>query len=272
MSTAHQLSRSTRYRKEYEYKRHRGIPTGLVDAAPVVAHVNRMLDLNWSNNALSAWTRGELSHHSFRKISEGEHATVERRTRRLVMSIPYTLAVPDHIDDDMFVAPLGATRRIQALYAMGWTRESLAPHLSDPSVSIAHVARGAYKRMRAERWRIIDDLYQRIHLTQGPSPIARHRAIANGYAPPLAFDNIDNPAEEPTCRRYTNPNSVDPVVVNRILAGYGELARSATKFERAAVIERWTGSESELNAITGWNVAREKNRAKLLNERPGAAA
>lgn len=258
--TGHQLSRQTAYRKRYEYLRYRGIPTGLVGAGPVVAHIQRMVDLSWSFNSLSAWTNGELSHHTFRLLLSGRSETVERRTQSLVAQIPYTLAVPDHMPGNLFVAPLGMTRRVRALYAIGWTREALMDELATPGVSIAHAARGARNRVQADRWRAIDGLYQRLHLTPGPSVIARQRAIANGYAPPLAFNDIDNPTESPKHLRHSSPQSVDQILVARILGGDSTVAREATPFERMEVVRRWAGSETELNAITGWNVAREKRR------------
>lgn len=57
----------------------------------------------------------------------------------------------------------------------------------------------------------------------------------------------------------TTKSEVDPIVVERLLAGDGTVARNATAAERRLVTARWTESGKALNALerlTGWQVHR----------------
>ena len=82
-----------------------------------------------------------------------------------------------------------------------------------------------------------------------------------GYAPPLAWDDIDDPTEMP--RGLVNSrddDGIDPVVVDRLLAG--ERVRS-TNAEKVEAMRRWTregGSEKALCDMHGWRAGRYVTR------------
>ncbi len=86
--------------------------------------------------------------------------------------------------------------------------------------------------------------------SRGTTPRAqRNKARAAGWLPPLAWLDIDNPAETPDLSAIDD--EVDEVVVDRLLGGDWSLR--ATRAERWEVIERWSGSDNELERRTGWN-------------------
>lgn len=114
-------------------------------------------------------------------------------------AVPYSLAVPPVLDDGQLVAPGGAVRRIRALIAIGWTRADIAPRIAPANCD--SLARGNYARMAVGRWRAVAACYDELHMTLGPSKINRQRAIKLGYAPPLAWDDIDDPDEMPSGAR-----------------------------------------------------------------------
>jgi hypothetical protein len=240
---------TTNYRRLYEYKRYAGIPTSLVDAAPARTRLQHLLDIGWNLTAIEPVTG--LTDHGMRLILNGTHSTTERRSRAGIMRMPVTLAVPDAVADDSFVPADGATRRVRALLAIGWTRDDIARRLA--RTNPAHLARGSYPAIKAYRWREVADVYEALSMRRGPSHITANRCVKLGYLPPLSWDDIDDPAENPTGGRYATTD-VDLVVVRRILGG--DWSHPANRAERFEVLARWTDSDNELERRTGWNVAR----------------
>ncbi len=90
---------------------------------------------------------------------------------------------------------LGTTRRIEALMAIGWT----SGHIAD----LIGVTRSGVRRIKYSRTvqigtaRRVEAAYDALSGRPGPSEMTRGRARSLGYAPPLAWDDIDNPDETP---------------------------------------------------------------------------
>lgn len=156
------------------------------------------------------------------------------------------------------VPVVGSRRRLEALMALGWYSEELSQMLGYSRAWLNVITRGdgpIYLRNA----RKIADLYDRLSMQLPPEHKwrGRQRAMARrkGWAVPLAWDDdtIDDPAAKP--RGGSAKAGVDPVVVERILAGDWRLP--ATRAERAEVIRRWSGSLNELARLTHWNVARD---------------
>lgn len=107
-----------------------------------------------------------------------------------------------HLGRERLVDVTGSRRRIRALQAIGWPTKILTAELGythrDALAPLLYDARQC-TRTRAEK---IADLYERLCMTPGPSNITRVRALRAGYAPPLAWDDIDDPDEEPTGWQY----------------------------------------------------------------------
>lgn len=99
---------------------------------------------------------------------------------------------------DELIDATGTHRRIQALVALGHT-------LYDLSVDLGMTTRYAGKVLLAKKVRpataeAVDDLYERLSMTRPNGWIAdraRTQAALKGYAPPLAWDDIDNPESVP---------------------------------------------------------------------------
>lgn len=105
------------------------------------------------------------------------------------------------------VNQIGLVRRLRALARLGWTAQRLGEELGVSHELIKSVLRGGY------RWTVghdiekrIRDGYERLCMTLPPmrgrnddsaATRQRQKAIANGWPPPLAWDDIDNPDEVP---------------------------------------------------------------------------
>lgn len=106
------------------------------------------------------------------------------------------------------VPAIGTKRRLRALQAIGWTLTEIANQIGT-------------KRSRVEKWcseeRIyvyattaarVDEVYERLSMGRPVGPWAtrtRNMAARKGYAPPLAWDNIDDPKERPGVRPASAP-------------------------------------------------------------------
>jgi hypothetical protein len=162
------------------------------------------------------------------------------------------------------IPSIGVQRRIRALMALGWTAQHIADVAgwSRREYVAGLLLRNAVLATTAER---VSAVYDELSMKPGPSDEARRRASAKGWAPPLAWTDIDNPAEQPyradRRRRNVEMRLIDPVVVDRALAGVRVQANQA---ERAEVARRWTAGGrtlAELERVQNWNVHRDIRRA-----------
>lgn len=183
-----------RYRKQYNLKQLRGEPTSLVPADRAQQHIQALVDLGWSCVAIHQTAGEAVSDTTVVNILNGRHQTIERNTINAILAVPYTVAVLPLVDDTAKVPALGAQRRIRALLRLGWTHPVLRQRAG---VDTSHLARGTYPQILARKWRAADDVFRELCLTPGPSTATRDRAIKLGYAPPLAFDDIDDPDATP---------------------------------------------------------------------------
>ncbi|MEU4640858.1 hypothetical protein [Micromonospora sp. NPDC023814] len=116
------------------------------------------------------------------------------------------------------VVSIGPTRRIRALVALGWNFRELARRAgySRRTVQDVAYARRAVITVHTARW--VSDLYERLSGTPGGSKYALVVAARYGWAPPAAWDNIDDPNEQPNLGGE-NDDLVDEVAVRRALEG-----------------------------------------------------
>lgn len=128
------------------------------------------------------------------------HAAYKRnREARLYLNRVEKLSVPSW----------PSTRRIRALQAIGWPLHLIDQHLGHgdgrdkggPNYVWNLMARDVVRIDTAKK---VAALYDRLCMTPGPSNRARLNALAKGWAPPLAWDNIDDPDERPA-----EPEKVD---------------------------------------------------------------
>jgi hypothetical protein len=117
------------------------------------------------------------------------------------------------------VNSLGTRRRVEALEAIGWSRAQQSRMLGHAREYLGQVTRlEMIHRSTAEA---VADLYDRYSMViptdpperkQGANRIhekTRRRAARLGFAPPLAWDNIDDPDEHPTGWKYRDPSRAD---------------------------------------------------------------
>lgn len=93
------------------------------------------------------------------------------------------------------VPNVGALRRKQALARMGWTEPELARRMGGSAPRPRQ--RGNIRNVNPETHAWWVEAYERYCMTEGPSRRVMAIAVTKGWAPPMAWLDIDDPDELP---------------------------------------------------------------------------
>jgi hypothetical protein len=135
--------------------------------------------------------------------------------------------------DPAYTDATGTRRRLQALIAIGWPIRELARQMGwtgNPGLLLYGERQQVHKHTAA----LVADVYDRLWDVPGPSVRSRRAAARAGYAPPLAWDDIDDPAATPSLDGGGDlvDEVVDEVAVRRALDGDEATAVRLTEAER----------------------------------------
>lgn len=183
------------YGKKWRLARAEGRPTSRLDADAARANAERLYALNCSMTAIGH--AAGMSPTGITHLLRGDYATMQRRNAIRLASLTLhdviDRALPKH-----YLPRWAAARRIHALMAIGWTHDAITEHLRPGLRShniVGSKAHGPY--LRAHTWRDMDRVYRLLCVTPGPSEKSRKIAAREGWAPPLAWDDIDDPDAVP---------------------------------------------------------------------------
>lgn len=155
-----------------------------------------------------------------------------------------------------FVPAVGAIRRVRALMALGWPRHEIARRLGWKH---ADTVDGLMRHdvIRRSTHQAVCRIYDELCMTPGPAAITKGRALAAGYRPPLAWDDIDHDPEPPAVDPGADSDQVDPVAVALAVAGEPpETLRDVDR--RAAVAELVRRGESTTQIADKLGITREE--------------
>ncbi len=208
-----------------------GTWTGLVDAGPARAHVQKLREAGLSLKHLAALAnvgRGTLDALIYGDPSRQlpPTARVHAKTEERLLAVHFDITA---LPDTARIPATGSRRRLQALAVLGWSIPRLASHtslsqrtlrtaLTGKSLSAATALQIAalYEQLRGRRPPARDD-------DEGEAAIAEaRRAREAGWRPPLAWDDIDtdpdDPATEPGPAR-TGATVLDEIAIERAMSG-----------------------------------------------------
>jgi hypothetical protein len=160
------------------------------------------------------------------------------------------------------VSVTGSRRRIQALQRLGYSRDRIAHEMGyTDQGALTYIMHPNTKTMlvvtAAKIARVYDKLSMTVPTGRGATR-ARTWAIRNGYAPPLAWDDIDNDPRPVSAPR--SPRGIDEAVVERVLAGEHLPTSRAEKDE---ITRRWRATgrpTNDLERLFGWKPDRYDRR------------
>lgn len=98
------------------------------------------------------------------------------------------------------VPALGAVRRVRALQALGWSQTQIGQAMRCSQDAVSRLAIGGQEWMLQDKFDRTEATYAELSMTAPRGVQARRvRAMARsrGWAPPLAWDDIDDPDEQP---------------------------------------------------------------------------
>jgi hypothetical protein len=185
-----------------------------------------------------------------------EAATLHRKRRKYAEHI----GLPVQVDAGPTI------RRLRALQAIGHSMPSVARVADLPVGTLHRLTATRNPFVRRTTADAVTTAYVALCMTV---PVGRYvtrdraRAAGKGWLPPLAWADIaaGRLADQGVDR--LNHSAVDPILVDRMLAGDMTLARSATKAERVEVVARWHADGrtlNELERLTGWEPRRYLDR------------
>lgn len=183
---------NARYAKLAKYRSDKGISV-LVDSAPVKAHLAMLREHGIGKRTIAARSGVALTVVS--RLIGIDNSRPARRVHPDTARKLLAVTLDAHADGAV-VDGTGTRRRLQALVALGWTQTELANHIGWTTANLNNLILGDDDVTRATA-DLVADLYERLSMRPGPSTRAMGVARRRGWAPPLAWDNIDDPAEQP---------------------------------------------------------------------------
>lgn len=227
----------------------------LVDAEPVRQHVRKLHD-TYSVDTIAAlagvgyatvntliWNRGGKPRKRVRK-EVAEKILAVQPDPALVIDKRLIDATPTH-------------RRIQALAAIGWSLAEQSRRLGRDR-HFADVILGQ-RRVTAGTAREVGRLYDLLSGQPRRGNLAdrtRAYAASRGWVPPAAWDNIDDPDEQPQLGGG-HDDTVDEVLVRRAVHGRAPIDRlnSAERVELARQWRQWRISNDEQYGYKAFGLA-----------------
>ena len=175
-------------RSDYAYWRLAG-NGGFTDPGPARARVMDLLAMDWTCQQI-AETSG-VAKWTLSRLRKGIGAGITPATSAAILSVLPGRPVPSRHCIDA----TGTRRRVQALAWMGWSRAEVARRAGvNPRTLRAQMSLGRVSTRLAGRIRVV---YAELSWTRGPSAPAAAKARSLGFAPPAAWDDIDNPEARP---------------------------------------------------------------------------
>lgn len=250
-----------------------------VDAAPVRAHLAALRAAGIGVERIAQLAGLSVGH--VRQLAGTGHdggPTTQRvrpstATRILRIDIANVSRAPRSLVD-----ATGTRRRLQALIAIGWPVELLAEDLDRRPSSLRRSMTS--QSITARTARDVATLYQRRWNASPPrttdrqaaaAEAAQAHAAAQGWLPPLAWDDIDTqPASAAPTVEPSRPNDIDEIAVERALAGDGVVYDDLTSAEQEEVIRRLTARGKSIRDIAA-QLATTKRTVSRRRASRGAA-
>ncbi|RLV56040.1 helix-turn-helix domain containing protein [Aeromicrobium phragmitis] len=257
------VNAKTDYERDRRRQKAYGRWNGLIDAEPARKHVRTLMSqgMGWKRVAHAAGLEPSVVW----KLLYGDRARRLEPSKRIrPATADKLLAVELDLADGQTTDRTGAVRRLQALVALGWSMSKLADQLGKDLRNFASVIHGR-RDITVATDRAVRELFTDLAMQLPPqndwhnksaATRARNYARKHGWAPPLAWDDIDND-DRPSTAALDPRTALDDVAIERALAG--DRSVRLTLAEKREATARWQqrgGSLKELERRTGWRAGR----------------
>ncbi|GLP64250.1 hypothetical protein TUSST3_08700 [Streptomyces sp. TUS-ST3] len=182
-----------RHDKKWKVNRQLGKPAS-VDAGPARAHLATLRQTHtWQSIAAATG----IAQSNLFYIADGTRATIHRDTHDAILA-----ATPKPKPaDTLHIDATGSRRRLQALMTVGHSVRYIARECRIAKDRAHDIALGLQPTVRADVAERIADAYKRLAFR--PAPVnkftsrTRNLSAARGFHGPLAWNDIDDPNEQP---------------------------------------------------------------------------
>lgn len=172
---------------------------GMVDPGPARKHLDRLRGVGMTDQMIAR--AAGVTQPTVRSLRIGRYETVARTTAVAVLGVS-----PRPTRQQSLVLAFGAARRIQALMLMGWSQGELADRAGMHRRQLPKLLHAT--RIDWETHCVIDGLFRALWDRDGGNVRARLWAQRQGWAPALAWDDIDDYWERPKFGNGSQPSAV----------------------------------------------------------------
>lgn len=166
---------------------------GKRSVARSIAHISLLARAGMTYKQIA--DRAGVNPQTIHRIMTGRTMVVVGATERAILATRLHVERPAYAQVDS----TGTRRRLGALVTLGYTEAELSRMLGKAEKWVSKALRG--RSVLEQSRRDVVDLFERLSMTPAPetreAKFARAWAKKNGYASPLAWDNIDDPNETP---------------------------------------------------------------------------
>lgn len=179
-----------RYEKRRRYLNDTG-RTLQVSAEPVAAHLKILFaaGAGWVQLAAAS----NCSSATISDIRTGKSVTIRRATANKILAVHPGDALPPGLP----VPTVGAVRRVRALLAIGHTCKAIYEASGVEHSTITELLNGRISMVARHVDERITKGYAKLAASPGISARSLNRATREGWAPPAAWDDIDDPDARP---------------------------------------------------------------------------
>ncbi|MBM7808525.1 AraC-like DNA-binding protein [Geodermatophilus bullaregiensis] len=229
-----------------------------VDASPVREHIAALRAVGIGVERIAHLAGISVSH--IRELAERDHGDSPgtQRVRPGTAARILGIGISDASRaPHSRVDATGTRRRLQALQAVGWSVELLAVQLGRRPNSLHRSMTG--RSVTAGTAQEVTTLYEQLWHIRPPRMTGEQRAAADaaqahaaaqGWLPPLAWDDIDSdPTPPATIAGASQQGDMDEIAVERALAGDHITYDDLTTVEQQEVIRRLTARGSSIRDI-----------------------
>lgn len=166
--------------------------SNLTPVPVLAAHVAVLSESGLSQCAIAR--AAQVSQSTISNIMNGKLRSCLRSKGERILAV--RPGVHDEISER---SALGSARRLQALYAIGHGAIAISSTFDINHATVSQIVNGRYQLINGSIAVRVQEIYDRLSRTPGPSKHARTRAAQAGWAPPAAWDDedMDNPAAAP---------------------------------------------------------------------------
>ncbi len=165
------------------------------DAEPVRMHIKqlqaagiglrRISELSGVNRKTLQWITTGRSERNSPPSSKVTSVNAEK-----ILAVPLPDRPHQLTAGHQLVPALGTVRRLRALVRFGYTRSHLAARLDMHPYNVTRLFRNTDGQVFADTARRVEELFNELQLTPGPSVRAVHEGTRRRWAPPFAWDEF----------------------------------------------------------------------------------